>query len=158
MKEGISEKKLEKLLVDFTESLTGEASGATKLSSEDFDSLLEETDGNSSLFKTVRTISSAIQPRQPSEEFSASLLQAAQERFQEQTSARKIQRVISMAITDDGFRKSFFHDVVAACRNIGFDLTPQEAAALRNLKEDAVEEFANSLDERITKFFPAGLS
>jgi len=157
MKKRISEKKLEKLLVDFTETLTGEASEATELSSEEFDSLLEETDGSSSLFGTVRTISSVIQPRQPSEEFSASLLQAAQERFREQRSANKMQRIISMAITDDGFRKKFFHDVVVACRGVGFDLTPQEIAALRNLKEDAVEKFANSLDERITKFFPTGL-
>lgn len=169
MKKGISEKKLEKLLVDFTESLTGEAGGATKLSSEDFDCLLEETEARSSLFETVWAIESAIQPeqpaeesstqtKQPSEEFSNNLLQAVQERFQEQNSARKIQSIIGMAITDDGFRKSFFQDVVATCRNFGFDLTPQEVAALIDLKEDDVEKFANSLDERITKFFPTSLS
>jgi hypothetical protein len=62
-----------------------------------------------------------------------------------------------MAVTVEDFRKSLFHDIVAACRSIGFDLTPKELAALRNLKEDAVKEFANSLDERITKFFPANL-
>ena len=168
MEKGISEEKLEKLLVDFTESLTGEASGATKLSSEDFDCLLEENEGRSSLFETVWTISSAIQPEQPSEEFSSqtkqpseefsnNLLQAVQERFQKQNSARKIQSIISMAITDAGFRKNFFQDVVATCRNFGFSLTPQEAAALTDLKEDAVEKFANSLDERITKLFPTSL-
>lgn len=166
MKKKISEKKLEKLLADFTESLTGEASGATELNSEDFDCLLEETEGSSSLFETVWAIESAIQPseessiqtKQPSEEFSNNLLQAAQKRFQEQNSARKIQNIIGMAITDAGFRKSFFQDVVATCRNFGFSLTPQEAAALIDLKEDDVEKFANSLDERITKFFPTSLS
>ena len=169
MKKGISEKRLEKLLVDFTENLTGEASGATKLSSEDFDCLLAETEGSSSFFETVCNISSAIQSgqpseefppqtKQPSEEFSNNLLQVAQERFREQNSARKIQNIIGMAITDADFRKSFFQDVVATCRNFGFNLTPQEAAALIDLKEDDVEKFANSLDERITKFFPTNLS
>ncbi len=72
-------------------------------------------------------------------------------------SVEKIQRIIGMAVTIEDFRKSLFQDIVAACRGIGLSLTPKEIAALRNLKEDAVKEFANSLDERITKFFPINL-
>ena len=157
MKKREPEEKLEKLLADFTESLTGEASGAMELSFEEINSLSEETDDVLPLFETVRTISSVIQPKQPSEEFIARVSHAVQERLQEQTSAEKIQRIIGMAVTLEDFRESFFRDIVAACRSAGFNLTPKEIAALRNLKEDAVKRFANSLDERITKFFPASL-
>ena len=150
--------ELGKLLVDYTESLEKE-SGASEF---------DETNETAPLFETVRTLSSVMQPKQPSEEFSARIFQAVQakasgEEFQEKVamekknSAEKIRKIIAMAVTDESFRKGFFHDVVTACRNAGFDLTPQEAAALRNLKEDAVENFANSLDERITKFFPTTL-
>jgi len=56
-----------------------------------------------------------------------------------------------MAVADNSFRKSLFQDVVAACHGLGLTLTPIEIAALRSLKEDSVKEFANSLDERISK-------
>lgn len=157
MKKGKSKEKLERLLADFTENLIGEVDRSMELNPEELDSLSVGTDGSPSLSRTVRIISSVIQPKQPSEEFSARLLQATQERFQERMIAEKMQRIIAMAVTDGEFRTSFFQDVVTACRNAGFDLTPQEAAALRNLKEDDVEKFANSLDERITKFFPTSL-
>jgi hypothetical protein len=158
MKKRWSRKKLEKLLVDFTESLTGEVGESMELSSaRQINSLSEETDDISSLLETVRTISSVMQPKQPSEEFIARVSHAAQERLEEQISMEKIERIIGMAVTDEDFRSGFFQDIVAACRSAGFDLTPREIAALRNLKEDAVKEFANSLDERITKFFSANL-
>lgn len=155
MKRIRSEENLEKLLVDFTENLTGE-SKAMRLNSENVDSMAKEE--TSSLFETIRTISSVIQPEKPSEELMARVSRAAQEEFSKQVSTEKIQRIIGMAVTMDKFRKSFFQDVVAACRGAGFSLTPREVATLRSLKEDSVKEFANSLDERITKFFPTSLS
>ena len=82
---------------------------------------------------------------------------AVQERFRDQVSKEKIQKIIGMAVTIEEFRKSLFTDIVAACRSIGLTLTPKEIVALRNLREDAVSEFANSLDERITKFFTGNL-
>ena len=157
MKKRGSEEKIEELLADFTESLTGKADSSVETGSEKMDSISEETDEVSSLFKTVQTISSAIKPKQPSQEFMDKVSQTVQERFQEEISTEKIQRIIGMAVTMEDFRKSLFHDIVAACRSVGFDLNPKEIAALRNLKEDAVKEFASSLDERITKFFPTNL-
>lgn len=187
MKKRRSKEKLEKLLADFTESLAGGANCSMEPSFEESKFLSEKNLGAdsalafcesedsflvvgdptssysakprevASLLETVRTISSVIQPEQPSEDFAAKVSHAVQDRFQEQISTEKIQRIIGMAVTVEGFRKSLFHDVVAACRSVGFNLTPKEIAALRNLREDAVEEFANSLDERITKFFPANL-
>lgn len=80
-----------------------------------------------------------------------------QERSQEQTSIEKIRKIIGMAITDADFRSSLFDDVEATCRSVGLSLTQMEVAALRSVKEDAVKEFANSLDERISKFFPINI-
>ncbi len=139
----------DKLLADFTENLTGQANTTAAASSEDKELL--------SLFKAVQTIYSVIQPEQLPEGFASRMSYAVQERFQERMSAEKIQRIIGMAVTIEDFRKSLFQDIVTACRGIGLSLTPKEIAALRNLKEDAVKEFANSLDERITKFFPINL-
>ena len=70
--------ELGKLLVDYTENLEGE-SGVSEF---------DETDETAPLFETVRTLSSVMQPKQPSEEFSARVLKAvqtkvAQEEFQE---------------------------------------------------------------------------
>ncbi len=158
MKKRKSEEKLEELLADFAENLTDESSKPIESNSEEIRSLSAERDDFLPLLETARTISTVVKPKQPSEELMARVSQAVQERFQKQVSTEKIQRIIGMAVTDEDFRKGLFQDVVAACRSAGFSLTPKEIAALRSLKEDAVEEFAGSLDERITKFFPADLS
>jgi len=62
--------ELGKLLVDYTESLEGE-SGVSEF---------DDTSETSPLFETVRTLSSVMQPKQPSEDFSARVFQAVQER------------------------------------------------------------------------------
>ena len=155
MKVKRSEEKLERLLVDFTEDLTGHTKKDIELNPEAIDSLPEEE--VTSLFETVQTISSVIQPRQIPEGLVVRVSHAVQERFQERISAEKIQRIVGMAVMMEDFRKNLFQDIITACRGVGLSLTPKEIAALRNLKEDAVKEFANSLDERITKFFPTNL-
>ena len=155
MKNRRSEEKLEKLLVSFTENLTGETSRVVGLNPEEMDFPSEKE--ISSLFETVQTISSVIQPGELPEGIVNRISCTAKERFREQMSAEKIQKIIGMAVTMDDFRKSLFLDIITACRGVGLALTPKEIAALRNLKEDAIKEFANSLDERITKFFPANL-
>ena len=152
MKEMRSE---DKLLADFTENLTGETSTIVEMNSEEISSPSSEK--LLSLFETIQTVYSVLQPRPLPEGFAYRVSYAAQERFQERVSAEKIQRIIGMAVTMEDFRKSLFLDIAAACRGIGLSLTPKEIAALRNLREDAVKEFANSLDERITKFFPINL-
>ena len=155
MKKKKSEEKLERLLADFTESLTDEVTEALEVNSEELAHSSEED--ISSLIEIIHIISLAIQPRKLPDGFEAKVLQAVHEKFQDQVSAEKIQRVIGMAVTMEEFRKSLFQDISAACRSFGISLTPKELAALRNLKEDSVEEFAGSLDERITKFFPINL-
>jgi hypothetical protein len=139
-REGV-EKEREELLVDLVEDLAGGSADPVK----------------ESLLDTAHTISSVVQPRQPSRDFVNRVSNAVQEKFQEQVSMEKIQRVIGMAVTLEDFRKALFDDVAAACRSVGFSLNANEMAALKNLREDAVKEFANSLDERITKFFPTNL-
>ena len=157
MKKKYSEEKLEKLLADYTDDLNADTGGSKYSSTEEMDSLSGQKGEVLSLFKTVNIISSVIHPKQTSEGFVNRVSEAARKRFHEQVSTEKLQKIIGMAVTVGEFRKAFFRDIVSACRGIGMSLTPREIAALRNLKEDSVKEFANSLDERITKFFPTSL-
>ncbi len=154
MKDERLEEKLETLLVDFTESLAVEPSAVGAVYEEIAPSSAEEA---SSLLGAIQTISAVIRPKPLPEGFADRICDVAQERFQEQISSEKIQRIIGMAISREEFRRSFFQDIAAACRGIGLSLTPIEMAALRTIREDIVDEFANSLDERITKFFPINL-
>ena len=155
MKKRRSEEKLEKLLVDFTENLTGGVDRYLDLNVEEMGPVSKKE--VLLLFETIKTMSSVIQPRELPQEVVNRVSYAVRERFQEQMSTEKIQRIVGMAVTMEDFRKSLFQDIVSTCRGVGLSLTPKEIAALRNLKEDAVKEFANSLDERITKFFPTNL-
>ena len=157
MKKKCSEEKLEKMLADYTDDLIAESKGSRHLSSEDMGFPLEKKGEALSLFRTVNIISSVVHPKQTSEEFVDRVSESARKRFHEQVSTEKLQKIIGMAVTVGEFRKALFRDIVSACRGIGMSLTPREIAALRNLKEDSVKEFANSLDERITKFFPTNL-
>ncbi|MFC1715782.1 Os1348 family NHLP clan protein [Candidatus Poribacteria bacterium] len=149
------EEKLEMLLVDFTENLAAEPRATGAVYEEITPSSAEEA---SSLMGTIQTISSVVKPKPLPEGFAARICDVAQERFQEQIPSEKIQQIIGMAVSREDFRRSFFQDIAAACRGIGLSLTPTEMAALRTLREDLVDDFANSLDERITKFFPIDLA
>ena len=153
-----SEERIERLLEDFTENLTPKACRPMGLSSSEINCLSEETgDDVTSLLDTIEAISAVVRPRQPSEEFMAEVIQIAQERLEEKIPLQKIQNIIGMLVAHEDFRKSFFQDMVGACRSIGVNLTPMEIAALSNLREEVVGEFATSLDERITKFFQPGM-
>ena len=151
--------ELENLLVDVTEGATERASCSAKARHGNFIYLSQVFDDQtfrdnaSSLLETIQTISSVVCPRQPTEEFTARVSNAVQERFQSQVSMEKIQKIIGKAVTDEDFRRSLFQDVVVACHDIGMTLKPREIAALRSLKEDAVRDLSNSLDERISKIF-----
>ncbi len=133
MRRRSSKKELEKSLIEFTESLTGEADETEKV-----DFLSAGSDDTSSLFDTVRTISSVLQTKQPSENFSARLSQAVRLRY-----------IIDRAVAARDFREKFFEDKVAACHDIKIDLTPREMAILQDLEEDALEEFAKNLGKEV---------
>ena len=133
MRRRSSKKELEKSLIEFTENLTGEAEETEKV-----DSLSAEAGDTSSLFDTVRTISSTLQPKQPSDDFAARLSQAVRLRY-----------IVDRAVADRDFRETFFEDKVAACHSIKIDLTPREMAILQDLEEDALEEFAKNLGKEM---------
>ena len=106
--------ELGKLLVDYTESLEGE-SGMSEF---------DEMDETAPLFETVRILSSAMKPKQPSEELSARILQAvqakaAQEEFQDKVaeekknSAEKIQN-----------RGNIYSEPVSQRNNVPDDIYP----------------------------------
>jgi hypothetical protein len=60
-----------------------------------------------------------------------------------------VEQIIGRMITDEAFRKSFFKNPQKALE--GYDLNPEELAALLKTKIEDVEGFSRKLDERITK-------
>lgn len=110
--------------------------------------------------KIIELLSKLLKPKAPAADFERRLSVKLQSEFQKVQQEKekvigldmeKIQRIIGMAVTNESFRKSLFQDAAGACRNAGFNLSELELAALKNLKEDAVIEFADELDERISK-------
>ncbi len=151
MKKKVSEERIEELLVDFTESLTGKDGGSEKI-----DSLSAEAGDAASLFDTVRTISSVLQPGQPSEEFAARLPQIVRAQM-------RIRRIVDMLAADRAFREKFFRDMDAACREVEIELTSQEITILSELKEDAmkkdaIRKFTENLGTRLSEVFSTSSS
>ena len=68
-------------------------------------------------------------------------------------SAEESRKVVSRAVMDEDFRKTLFSDPDKALT--GYDLTPNEITALRSIPAETIDDFANNLDERISRSFLA---
>lgn len=64
-------------------------------------------------------------------------------------SQESVSQVIGRAVVDDGFRTLLFSNPDQALQ--GYDLTGAELEALKNLKQEDLEDFSTKLDSRITK-------
>ena len=60
-----------------------------------------------------------------------------------------VSQIIGRAVTDAEFRKALFSNPEQALQ--GYDLTEDDKEALKNLKQEDLEDFATKLDSRITK-------
>lgn len=60
-----------------------------------------------------------------------------------------VSKVIGRAVTDAEFRALLFSDPDQALKD--YDLTDDEVDALKNLKQEDLEDFSTKLDSRITK-------
>ena len=60
-----------------------------------------------------------------------------------------VSQIIGRAVTDAEFRKTLFSDPEQAFQ--GYDLTEDDKEALKNLKQEDLEDFSTKLDSRITK-------
>lgn len=64
-------------------------------------------------------------------------------------SLEAVQAVIGRAVTDAEFRQKLIDNAREACQ--GYDLTEEELAALEALDANSLQEFAGTLDLRISK-------
>jgi len=64
-------------------------------------------------------------------------------------SAEAVQTIIGRAVTDGEFAKQLFENPEEALK--GYELSAEEATAIKNMKADDVAKFHASLDERISK-------
>jgi len=60
-----------------------------------------------------------------------------------------VSQIIGRAVTDDEFRALLFSNPDEALQ--GYELSNEEAAALKVLKQEDLEDFSAKLDARITK-------
>ncbi len=60
-----------------------------------------------------------------------------------------VSQIIGRAVTDADFRETLFSNPEQALQ--GYDLTEDDKEALKNLKQEDLEEFSTKLDSRITK-------
>ena len=60
-----------------------------------------------------------------------------------------VSQIIGRAVTDPEFRKTLFSNPEQALED--YNLTDDEKEALKNLKQEDLEDFSTKLDSRITK-------
>jgi hypothetical protein len=68
-----------------------------------------------------------------------------------ETVSERLQEVISRLIGDEKFRTNFFASPEATLQRAGFQLSPAEIAALKEMEPEDLEEWLTDLDERISK-------
>jgi hypothetical protein len=62
-----------------------------------------------------------------------------------------VERVLGKLLTDENFRERFFAGPELACWEAGFALSPIELDALSRLSHEALTEFGEGLDRRISR-------
>lgn len=70
-------------------------------------------------------------------------------------SQQAVETVIGKAVVENEYRYTLLNDPDAALA--GYELTGSESAALKSMDVEALENFAGTLDQRISKSIPIGV-
>ncbi|MBC8509275.1 MAG: hypothetical protein H8D34_30860 [Chloroflexi bacterium] len=65
--------------------------------------------------------------------------------------SERLQEVIARLVGDEDFRNNFFASPETTLQRAGFQLSPAEIAALKEMEPENMEEWLTDLDERISK-------
>jgi len=68
-----------------------------------------------------------------------------------ETVSQRLQEVIARLVGDEEFRNNFFASPESTLQRAGFQLSPAEIAALKEMEPENLEEWLTDLDERISK-------
>ena len=66
-------------------------------------------------------------------------------------SQRAVEQILGRLLTDEEFRDRFFEEPRCACYASGFELTPVELQALRQIPRTPLEALSRRLDDRIRR-------
>ena len=104
------------------------------------------------LAKTVQKLQAASQAT-PDPAFAIRLrnLSMAALPKKKETVSERLQDVINRLIGDEEFRTNFFASPETTLQRAGFQLSPAEIAALKEMEPENLEEWLTDLDERISK-------
>jgi len=141
----MSKKKDEQTLADKLADLTDHIFEGEQIDAADADQV-------SDLVKTVQKLQAASDAA-PDPAFATrlrNLAMAALPRKKESVSER-LQEVISRLIGDEDFRTNFFASPETTLQRAGFQLSPAEIAALKEMEPENLEEWMTDIDERISK-------
>ncbi len=64
---------------------------------------------------------------------------------------KELVELLGRALTDEKFRARLFDDPRQAARGAGYDLTPEQLAAVKAIDLQSIAEDLEGLDERIVK-------
>lgn len=68
-------------------------------------------------------------------------------------SQRVVEQILGRLLTDEEFRHQFFEEPHCACYASGFELTPVELQALRQIPRTPLEALSRRLDDRIRRLY-----
>ncbi len=113
---------------------------------------VEKLDQLGDLAETVQRLHAASQAT-PDPAFAIRLRNLAMAALpkKKETLSERLQEVINRLIGDEEFRTSFFASPEATLQRAGFQLSPAEIAALKEMEPENLEEWLTDLDERISK-------
>ena len=66
-------------------------------------------------------------------------------------SQRDVERALGRLVTDEAFRREFYHDPPRACVGLGIQLTEEEIQALVATPRSVLADLASRLDDRICR-------
>jgi len=137
------------------QTLAGELADLTDriFASEQIDAAtLGDADQAGDLANTVQKLKTASQAT-PDSAFAIRLRNLAMAALprKKETVSERLNEVISRLVGDEDFRNNFFASPETTLQRAGYQLSPAEIAALKEMEPENLQEWMTDLDERISK-------
>ena len=105
------------------------------------------------LMSIIENIQSSSENTGPSPEFAQKLRKMVLNKLPSKKSelSERVQKVLAKILGEEDFRRDFFSAPEKTLLNAGFQLSPAEIAALKEMTAEDQQKWSSELDERISK-------